>query len=157
MHTCNAAWQETCFDSASAHDDCFSAVGEGKEVGGSAQQAGQAATDSTAEFAEEATERLKGQAQQAKQGGKGLMGWAYKTASNTVGMGLQLTEATVVGTARGVSRTAGSAVSAAGNAASRAGMLTWTFPDLSFWLSSTTFGVNFPSHSPLKGKLGLLH
>lgn len=117
----HAASQETCFSSAAPHNHNLPAVGEANS---SAQQAAQGATDSTAEFAEEATESLKGQAQQAKQGGKGLMGWAYKTASNTVGMGLQLTEATVVGTARGVSRTAGSAVTAAGNVASRAGMLT---------------------------------
>ena len=82
------------------------AVDEGKET-----------ADSTEESVEAASDSLKEQAQQAKQGGQGLMGWAYKTASNTMGKGLQLTEATVVGTARGVSRTAGSAV----NVASRAG------------------------------------
>lgn len=92
------------------------AVGEAKDTGRSAQQG---ATDSFTKSTEDVTDGLNQQAQQAKQGGQGLMGWAYKTASNTVGMGLQLTEATVVGTARGVSRTAGTAV----NVASRAGML----------------------------------
>lgn len=95
----------------------IAAVGEGNDA--SAQQEVQGAADSATESAEEVTDSVKEQAQQAKQGGQGLMGWAYKAASNTMGLGLQLTEATVVGTARGVSRTAGTAA----NVASKAGML----------------------------------
>lgn len=47
---------------------------------------------------------------------QGVVGWAFNTASNTVGVGKSLTEATL----RGVGRTAGTAVNTAGGIASRA-------------------------------------
>ena len=84
----------------------IAAVGKIKEAGRSAGDGADRLDQDTYNPAQQAADSVKGQAQQAKQGGQGLMGWAFNSAGDA---------------ARGVGRTAGSAFTSASNAATRAG------------------------------------